>query len=53
MFSHESIPLIIIFIIMLLAVLVAFLHPVHALYSWLRRRKERSAAEIAREADSR
>ena len=43
MFSHESVPLIIIFIVMLVAVLAAFLHPVHALYSWLRRRRERSA----------
>ncbi|MDR9861518.1 MULTISPECIES: hypothetical protein [Pseudomonas] len=53
MFSHESIPLIIIFIIMLLGVLAAFLHPVHALYSWLRRRRERLAAEIAEDVDLR
>ncbi|MCY0109251.1 MULTISPECIES: hypothetical protein [Pseudomonas] len=46
MFSHESVPLIVIFIIMLLGVLAAFLHPVHALFSWLRRRKERSATEL-------
>lgn len=53
MFSHESIPLIIIFVIMLLGVLVAFLHPVHALFSWLQRRRERSTAKIAKELNSR
>ncbi|MBH3404307.1 hypothetical protein I5P86_04495 [Pseudomonas glycinae] len=52
MFSHESIPLIILFIILLLGVLTAVLHPVHAFYSWLQRRRERSAAEAASEADS-
>lgn len=41
MFSHESIPLVAIFIIMLIGVLVAFLHPVHAFFSWLRRRSEK------------
>lgn len=53
MFSHESIPLIIIFIILLLGVLSAVLHPVHAFYSWLQRRREKSSAEIAKEVDSR
>lgn len=49
MFSHESVPLIIIFVIMLIGVLVAFLHPVHAVFSWLRRRRERSSAKIVKE----
>ena len=53
MFSHESVPLIILFIILLLGGLVAFLHPVHALISWLRRRKERSSAHAAKEMNSR
>ncbi|CAH0234215.1 hypothetical protein ACVK1X_005943 [Pseudomonas sp. PvR086] len=53
MFSHESIPLIIIFIILLLGVLTAVLHPVHAFYSWLQRRREKSSVEIAKEVDSR
>ncbi|WP_193774856.1 hypothetical protein [Pseudomonas putida] len=53
MFSHESLPLIAIFTIMLLCVLAAFLHPVHAFFSWLRRRKERSNAQAAKELDSR
>ncbi|WP_177327364.1 hypothetical protein [Pseudomonas sp. H1h] len=53
MFSHESIPLIAIFIIMLLCVLAAFLHPVHALFSWIRRRRDRSSTRICKEADSR
>ncbi|VVN71879.1 hypothetical protein PS718_00483 [Pseudomonas fluorescens] len=52
MFSHESVPLIIIFVIMLIAVLVAFLHPVHAIFSWLRRSRERSSAKIARDPNS-
>ncbi|MBC3205609.1 hypothetical protein HU755_02345 [Pseudomonas sp. SWRI111] len=47
MFSHESLPLIVIFIIMLLGVLAAVLHPVHALFSWLRRRRERAAVQTA------
>jgi hypothetical protein len=42
MFSHESIPLISLFIIMLLSVLAAFLHPVHAFWSWVQRRKSRA-----------
>ncbi|MHA3735289.1 hypothetical protein ACXR0M_06380 [Pseudomonas sp. Eth.TT006] len=53
MFSHESLPLTAIFIIMLLCALAAFLHPVHALFSWLRRRKERADARRAEEVDSR
>ena len=52
MFSHESLPLIAIFIILLLCVLAAFLHPVHAFFSWLRRCKERSNAQAAKEVDS-
>ncbi|SCY85639.1 MULTISPECIES: hypothetical protein [unclassified Pseudomonas] len=47
MFSHESIPLIIIFTIMLLGVLAAVLHPVHALVTWLRRRNEGSSRQHA------
>ncbi|MGF6125120.1 hypothetical protein QF019_000309 [Pseudomonas frederiksbergensis] len=42
MFSHESIPLISFFIIMLLCVLAAVLHPVHAFVSWVNRRKRRA-----------
>lgn len=53
MFSHESIPLITIFVIMLLGVFTAFLHPVHALISWVRRRRERSSAKTAKEVNSR
>jgi hypothetical protein len=53
MFSHESVPLIIIFIIMLIGVLTAFLHPVHAVFSWLRRRRERSTVKIAKDMNSR
>ncbi|WP_277758035.1 hypothetical protein [Pseudomonas sp. A34-9] len=53
MFSHESIPLIAIFIIMLTGVLVAFLHPVHAFFSWLRRRRERSSPQRGQKLDSR
>jgi hypothetical protein len=53
MFSHESVPLIIIFVIMLTGVLTAFLHPVHALFSWLRRRRERSTVKIAKDMNSR
>lgn len=49
MFSHESVPLIIIFIIMLIGLLAAFLHPVHALFGWLRRRRERPSAKIVKE----
>jgi len=45
MFSHESIPLISLFIIMLLCVLGAALHPVHAFWSWVKRRKNRSSLE--------
>ncbi|MFJ2389391.1 hypothetical protein [Pseudomonas koreensis] len=53
MFSHESLPLIAIFTILLLCVLAALLHPVHAFFSWLRRRKDRSNARTAEEVDSR
>ncbi|HWH88553.1 MAG TPA: hypothetical protein VNV36_17505 [Pseudomonas sp.] len=53
MFSHESIPLIIFFIILLLGALAAALHPLHALISWLRRRSERANASHARKVDSR
>ncbi|MCP1446235.1 hypothetical protein J3D54_005367 [Pseudomonas sp. GGS8] len=45
MFSHESIPLISLFIIMLLCVFAAFLHPVHAFWCLVRRRKGRSSLE--------
>lgn len=44
MFSHESVPLTIIFIIMLLGISAAVLHPVHALITWLRRRNNESSA---------
>lgn len=53
MFSHESVPLIIIFIIMLLGVVAAVLHPLHALITNVRRRRDRSSAEITKEVDSR
>ncbi|MBX9404612.1 hypothetical protein K5E40_02845 [Pseudomonas baetica] len=53
MFSHESVPLIIIFIIMLLGVLTAILHPVHALITRVRRRTDRSSTEIIKEVDTR
>ncbi|MNB57716.1 hypothetical protein D3C87_654610 [compost metagenome] len=53
MFSHESIPLVAIFIIMLIGVLVAFLHPVHAFFSWLRRRSKKTSSRSPEEADSR
>ncbi|XHF33985.1 hypothetical protein OXH62_03245 [Pseudomonas chlororaphis] len=53
MFSHESLPLIILFIILLIGVLTAILHPVHALHSWLQRRRKRSSAEVVSKADSR
>nr|WP_183163621.1 hypothetical protein [uncultured Pseudomonas sp.] len=53
MFSHESLPLIAIFIILLLCAGAAFLHPAHAFFSWLRRRKERLNAQVAKEVDSR
>jgi hypothetical protein len=41
MFSHESIPLISLFIIMLLCVLGAVLHPIHAFCSWVQRRRSK------------
>lgn len=55
MFSHESLPLIAIFIILLLCVLAAFLHPVHAFFSWLRRRRrrEKASARTQEEVNSR
>lgn len=53
MFSHESIPLTILFIILLLGVLTAILHPVHALLSWLQRRRQRSSAGNVKEVDVR
>lgn len=45
MFSHESVPLISLFIVMLVCVLAAFLHPIHAFWSWIQRRKSRSSLE--------
>ncbi len=53
MFSHESLPLIAIFIILLLCVLAALLHPVHAFYSWVRQRRERASARTQEEVNSR
>jgi hypothetical protein len=53
MFSHESAPLIIIFIILLLGVLTAVLHPVHAFFSWLQRRRQRASAGNVKEVDVR
>ncbi len=53
MFSHESVPLIIIFIIMLLGVLTAILHPVHAFITRVRRRRDRSSTETIKEMDTR
>lgn len=57
MFSHESLPLIAIFIILLLCVLAAFLHPAHAFFSWLRRRRrrrrEKASARTQEEVNSR
>ncbi len=44
MFSHESIPLISLFIILLLCVLGAVLHPIHALRGWVLRRRNKSNA---------
>ncbi|TWC16006.1 hypothetical protein FBX99_1214 [Pseudomonas sp. SJZ074] len=53
MFSHESTPLILMFVILLLCLFAAVLHPVHAFFGWVRRCKRRSAAEISHEVDSR
>ena len=53
MFSHESIPLIILFIIMLIGVVTAFLHPVHALCSWLRNRRGRASSHPSKKMDPR
>jgi hypothetical protein len=52
MFSHESTPLILMFVILLLCMLAAVLHPVHAFFDRVRRRRG-SSAEIAKEVDSR
>ena len=41
MFSHESIPLISLFIIMLLCVIGAVLHPAHAFWGWIQRRRSK------------
>ncbi|MGF6149261.1 putative iron-regulated membrane protein [Pseudomonas fluorescens] len=41
MFSHEGLGLITLFIVLLLAVLAMFIHPVHAFWNWLQRRKRR------------
>jgi hypothetical protein len=49
MFSHESIPLISLFIIMLLCVLAALLHPVHAFWSLVQRRKSRSSLKCTKQ----
>jgi len=51
MFSHESTPLILMFIILLLCLFAAVLHPVHTFLGWIRRRKTRSAVEISKEVD--
>ncbi|UQS16594.1 hypothetical protein [Pseudomonas sp. HS6] len=53
MFSHESVPLIILFIILLLGVLTAVLHPVHAFFSWLQRRRQGSSTKVVKEVDAR
>ncbi|MGE1173301.1 hypothetical protein [Pseudomonas sp. BW7P1] len=53
MFSHESIPLVFLFLVLLLGVLTAVLHPVHAFFSWLKRRKQRASAEVVKEVDAR
>ncbi len=42
MFSHESIPLIALFVVMLLCVLAVFTHPVHAFWHWIQRRRSRT-----------
>lgn len=49
MFSHESIPLISLFIILLLCVLGAVLHPIHALREWIQRRRNKSNARTRSE----
>lgn len=51
MFSHESIALIALFSILLIGVLAAVLHPLHALASWIRRRRNRFT-KITQEVDS-
>lgn len=53
MFSHESTPLILMFVILLLCLLLAVLRPVHAFFGWVRRCKARSAIEISEKVDSR
>ncbi len=53
MFSHESTPLILMFVILLLCLLLAVLRPVHAFFGRVRRCKARSAIEISEKVDSR
>ncbi len=53
MFSHESIPLTILLLIMLLSMVTAVLHPVHAFTTWLRKRSARSSSQAAKKVDSR
>ncbi|SFX17893.1 hypothetical protein SAMN03159390_00645 [Pseudomonas sp. NFACC49-2] len=52
MLSHESVPLIIIFIIMLLGIVATALHPLHALITWFRRQNEESPTRPASKAES-
>ncbi|WP_172963006.1 MULTISPECIES: hypothetical protein [Pseudomonas] len=47
MFSHEGLGLMSIFIVLLLCVLAMFIHPVHALWSWVQRRRRRLSVENA------
>jgi len=47
MFSHEGLGLMSIFIVLLLCVLAMFIHPVHALWSWMQRRRRRLSVENA------
>lgn len=53
MFSHASVPLTLLLIIMLLGVIAAFLHPVHALTSWLRKRRKGSSSQAVKKVGSR
>ncbi len=43
MFSHESIPLISLFVVMLLCVLAAIAHPLHAFSTWIKQHRSRSS----------
>lgn len=52
MFSHESIALITLFSILVVGALAGVLHPLHALASWIRRRRIKST-RLSKEADSR